>query len=68
MKQGTGKNTMSGGKVEPTAHAVSVDKVANIGLSIVRTQPQSKELYKGRGYEAPMASSTTHKSGSQGSR
>lgn len=68
MKQGSGRTTMAGGKVEPRAHAVSVDKVANIGQQIVRTQPPSKELYKGRGYEAPKASSTIHHTGSQGKR
>lgn len=64
MKQGTGKSSMAGGKVEPQSQAVSVDKVAGIGIQQIRTQPQ--ELYKGRGYQAPMASSTSHPAGSQG--
>lgn len=68
MKQGMGKNTIAGGKVEPASRAVSVDKVANIGQQIVRTVPPSKELYKGRGFEAPKASSSIHRSGSQGKR
>lgn len=66
MKQGTGKNTIAGGKVDPIAHAVSVDKVANIGLKIVRTDVQSKELYKGRGFEAPGMKAREYNKGSQG--
>ena len=53
-------------KVEPKSHAVSIDKVANIGVQIVRTHPQTKELYTGRGYEAPKASPSAHAKGSQG--
>lgn len=66
MKQGSGKSSMAGGKSEPRSHAVSVDKVANMGQQIIRTQPPTKELHKGRGYEAPVASCSYHKSGSQG--
>jgi hypothetical protein len=62
-----GRTTASAGKVEPKAHAVSVDKVSNIGLQQIRTTPQSKDLVKGRGYEAPAPVSTkSHKGGSQG--
>jgi len=69
MKQGTGKSSMSGGKVEPRANAVSVDKVSNIGQQIVRTQPPTKALYSGRGYEAPKpVACTSHRAGSQGKR
>lgn len=54
-------------KVEPKSHAVSVDKVANMGNQIVRTSPATKELYSGRGYSAPApVAKTSHKSGSQG--
>lgn len=54
-------------KTEPKSRAVSVDKVANMGNQIVRTKPASKELFKGRGYSAPKATSTSHhRSGSQG--
>ena len=36
-------------------------------MKIVRTKPASKELFKGRGYSAPKATSTSHhRSGSQG--
>lgn len=66
MKQGSGKSSMASGKTEPRAHAISVDKVANMGQQIIRTQPPSKDLYKGRGYEAPSACCSYHKSGSQG--
>lgn len=68
MKQGPSKSSMAGGKTEPRSRAVSVDKVANIGNQIVRTHPPTKELYKGKGFKAPMATSTNHKSGSQGKR
>lgn len=64
MKQGTGVTTISGRKVEPTAHAVSVDKVAGIGVQQIRYK--SVELYKGKGFEAPKAGSEIHHCGSQG--
>lgn len=66
MKQGSGKNTIAGGKVDPVAHAVSVDKVANMGLQIVRAGPMTKELYKGRGFEAPGMKTREYNKGSQG--
>jgi hypothetical protein len=66
MKQGSGNNITAGGKVNPTSRAVSVDKVASIGLQIVRTQPPSKDLYKGRGFEAPMNKCCSNPKGSQG--
>lgn len=66
MKQGSGRNTIAGGKSEPVSRAVSVDKVANIGLQVVRTVPPTKELYKGRGFEAPAMKSHTCNKGSQG--
>ena len=59
---------MTSKKVEPKSHAVSLDKVSGIGLMRIRTHPPSKELYTGRGIEAPKATSTTHRSGSQGKR
>lgn len=66
MKQGSGNNITAGGKVNPSARAVSVDKVANLGLQIVRTQPPTKDLYKGRGFEAPGAKAREFNKGSQG--
>jgi hypothetical protein len=68
MKQGKASpNGMAGSKQQPVSHAVSVDKVANIGLQIVRTQPPSKSLYKGKGFMAPpLVSCKTSNSGSQG--
>lgn len=69
MKQGRpDRNVRESAKREPNPHAVSVDKAANIGLKIVRTQPPSKDLYKGRGYLAPGTMDTHHPSGSQGKR
>ena len=64
MKQGTGKSTMSGGKVEPKSHGVSPGAVSDLGVHQVRTT--SKPMYEGRGIQAPKASPSTHKSGSQG--
>ena len=55
-------------KREPNSRAVSVDKVANIGLKIVRTFPATKDLHKGRGFMAPGTMDTSHPTGSQGKR
>lgn len=66
MKQGSGRNTIAGGKADPVSHAVSVDKVVNMGQQIVRTQPPSKELYAGRGFQAPGMKAREYNKGSQG--
>lgn len=67
MKQGSGNSTASGQKREPIAHAVDVCSVADIGLQQARVHGgSSSELYSGRGFEAPLAGSDTHRSGSQG--
>lgn len=66
MKQGSGKNVTAGGKTDPVARVVSVDKVANIGLQIVRTTPPTKDLYKGRGFNAPGMKTREFNKGSQG--
>lgn len=63
MKQGTGHNVKAGAKVEPKSRAPSLDRVANMGLQVVRTRQPAGA---GPGYKAPMAGSSTHKSGSQG--
>jgi hypothetical protein len=69
MKQGRpDRNVSESAKREPRSRAVSVDKVANIGLKIIRTQPSTKDLYNGRGYMAPGTMNTSHPSGSQGKR
>jgi hypothetical protein len=64
MKQGTGKTTVSGGKVEPNSRAVNPEAAAEIGLQ--KTHIKSVPMYEGRGLQAPMVGSTSHKSGSQG--
>ncbi len=64
MKQGTANNTQSGQKREPISHSVDPCAVADIGIHQVYTV--SKPLYDGRGYEAPMAGTDVHHSGSQG--
>ena len=67
MKQGRGHSSMGSTKIEPRPHAISVDKVANMGQQVVRTVPPTKELNKGRGFSAPApAACTSHRGGSQG--
>ena len=75
MKQGHASSSGPGSrKIEPRATAVSVGGVSQIGTALGNkatdvpgTLPGGqKELYKGRGYEAPMNKSTSHHSGSQG--
>jgi hypothetical protein len=73
MKQGRASHSgMGATKVEPISKAVSPGAVSNIGLAQgnktdhgmvhVKSQP----LYEGRGLRAPLISTTSHKSGSQG--
>mgnify|MGYP006273514321 CR=1 FL=1 len=66
MKQGSGRNVTSGGKADPVSHGVSVDKVANMGNQIIRTQPPSKDLYGNRGFQAPPMKAREYNKGSQG--
>jgi len=66
MKQGTGKSTMSGGKVEPKSTAIGVGAVSRIGVHEIKIHSGST-LNQGRGFEAPKpVSCTGHKCGSQG--
>ncbi len=65
MKQGTAQTSKMGStKVEPTSRGVNIEYVADCGIQHVRAT--SIPMYEGRGLEAPMAGSETHKSGSQG--
>ena len=64
MKQGTGKSTMSGGKVEPKSKGINPEYAAEIGRQT--THHRSTPMYEGRGIQAPKASPSTHRSGSQG--
>lgn len=68
MKQGTANSRAGDQKREPIAHAVDVCSVSEIGIQQVHVGrgASSRELYEGRGFEAPMAGSDTHPSGSQG--
>jgi len=59
-----GRDVTAGGKTDPVARSVSVDKVAGIGLQQVRTV--QKELYAGRGFNAPGAKAREYNKGSQG--
>lgn len=63
MKQGTGHSTHSASKVEPKSRAVSVGKVAGIGIQEIRYRKPDGD---GKGYSAPMTGSSTHPRGSQG--
>ena len=67
MKQGPSTSKSGDQKREPIAHAVDVCSVAEIGIHQVHVGGgSSRELYDGRGYEAPLAGSDTHPCGSQG--
>lgn len=68
MKQGTANSRAGDQKREPISHAVDVCSVSEIGIQQVHCGPgaSSRELYSGRGYEAPLAGSDTHHCGSQG--
>lgn len=63
MKQGTGRTTHSAQKVEPKSRAVSVGKVAGIGIQEIRYRQPGGD---GKGYSAPMAGKSTHPRGTQG--
>jgi hypothetical protein len=65
MKQGRAPTRMAGGKVEPNSRAIDPGAVSELGIHQVhiRTIPS---LDAGRGYKAPMASSSIHHCGSQG--
>jgi hypothetical protein len=64
MKQGRASvSNVSDVKREPISHAVDVCTVADIGQV---TDYNSRPLYEGRGYQAPMVGTTSHKGGSQG--
>ena len=63
MKQGSAPTVIGSRKIEPVSKAKNPGKVADLGMAVVRTRPH-RDL--GRGYKAPMASESNHKSGSQG--
>lgn len=64
MKQGSGKTTVAGGKVEPRSRGINPAAASAIGVQQVRTKPL--QVHEGRGVMAPKAMSTSHKCGSQG--
>jgi hypothetical protein len=64
VKQGTGRSSDSGRKVEPKAHGVSPKCVSELGAHQVRTK--SVTMYTDRGIEAPMVGKQSHPRGSQG--
>ncbi len=65
MKQGQATHSgMASTKVEPQSKAVNIQYVAECGIQTVRAT--NIPMYEGRGLEAPMVGSETHKSGSQG--
>jgi hypothetical protein len=64
MKQGHAHSSgPASHKVEPKAQAVNVPTVAQKGIAVAF---EKKELFKGRGYEAPKAGGEVHHCGSQG--
>ena len=63
MKQGSGNSSRGDTEVEPRSHSVNVDAVADIGIKHIKRE--NEPLYVGRGFEAPKAMTTIHKSGSQ---
>jgi hypothetical protein len=63
-KQGTGKSTISGQKVEPKSQGINPEYAAEIGRQTAHHR--SVPMYKDRGIQAPKASASTHKCGSQG--
>jgi len=63
MKQGSGNSSRGETKVEPRSYGVNVGHISGIGLQEVRSSPEP--MYNGRGFEAPKATTTVHKSGSQ---
>jgi hypothetical protein len=64
MSQGKANRTTSTHKTEPVAKAVSPVAVGQIGTHVGKMQASSV-LYQGKGYEAPMSSTTIHHCGSQ---
>jgi hypothetical protein len=66
MKQGRASSSkVTSTKVEPKAHAINPGAVSRMGIEPGPfTKP--KQLYEGRGLEAPMVGTTSHKAGSQG--
>ena len=66
MKQGrASKSGLISQKREPISHAVDPGAVDQLG-QMVGVARAVEVLYEGRGYKAPMAGYTYHKSGSQG--
>lgn len=58
------RNVSESTKREPISRGVNIVNVADMGIQHVHTK--SEPLYPGRGFEAPMAGSDVHPSGSQG--
>lgn len=65
MKQGTGNSRMGSTKMEPRPRAIAPKVAGSIGQQKIGHSNVPQDA-TGRGYKAPMASSSTHKSGSQG--
>jgi len=73
MKQGRASHSgMGSTKTEPVSRAVPPAAPAHMGImrgnhaDTGTIRLQSIPMYEGRGLKAPMAGSTTHKAGSQG--
>lgn len=77
MKQGSGNSSAGSRKMEPMVRAVNPAGVSQIGQALGNHATDtghilhgaSKELYAGKGFEAPKdAGRTIHHGGSQGKR
>lgn len=73
MKQGQAGRSVTETKVEPKSRAANPGGVGQLGQSQGnhvmdkgRVRGGAEPLYKGRGYEAPMAGTDFHHCGSQG--
>ncbi len=64
MKQGSGRSSMSGGKIEPRTQIVHPAGVSQIGETV--DARAIEPVRNGRGYKAPMSGHQVHHSGSQG--
>lgn len=78
MKQGSGRSTMSGRKVEPSGKSYTPGVVSQIGEALGNHATDttrilhgaSAPMYEGRGnaFTAPLTKCVPHKAGSQGRR
>lgn len=72
MKQGrASRDVKESAYRKPTSRAISFEAATNLGIQQIyignkKYSGASKELYKGKGFEAPTAACKNHAKGSQG--